>query len=946
MSAGSDIFSVLGQLQGRQQQLPPQFAATGNQPIRRFQLEQLRMVQPNMQRLGLGALAGPAQIGMDWLTGALSRRTGMTMTPEGGTFGSYMRSMRQRQDLGELARLSNQTDFNRIRRVISPAISAAYRGEDPDRVGALTNAITRDYIGLMDTGIGQMLGMLGLEDFLAPGGLSSSFARRMYVAGMGRRTAPGRMGLGVQQVMDITRQLEQRFRGPGGEDIGFTRGFNMREFGEMAMGMGQRGVLDITQRKDQMMGQFRDMAGALDALKDLLGRPDAPIPELMQTLDDMFGGGGLRAIPAARLERMVRQAQSLGRTLGLSNQALQQVMQGATLQAQGMGMQGELGAISALRAMPMAAAAQQITEEEAGRPTGRIRLGMMSPRERMQRMQETVLRTTNSDFTQRLAAMMKMRRMAGGELGGTEELNRMEQIATQIEAGKAPDTEDAQWMLENFQTGGFRRIMRDQGFDTQTTRRILSDRLGLQEEMANYDLSTPALRAFRAESIQQMAARMEGSALVTQALGVTGDTPAEERRRRARTFIEQMFEAKRTPEGLRQAVLENEQMQGNLTRIAEERGISRQQVASMVVEQVRSTGRNVLDRNIFGARAFEGAQAVFSTRGMARQEEEQQRAASEAAMNASMARAGFGQARGGLGGMVQNFLRAVAEGGPGADIEELAARTLGGVPTEQLRAAMKDEDIQEQVRKMQDLTSSLKDLNEQIQEATGQEREQLEAAKGEREAELAAITETLKGLRRFLRPEEAQAAAAHTAGAMRLEAAIESGDKAALAGILEQYAEAPTSAEMLAATKNMTEEQRKKYLKLMMERSKLAREALSPDATAEEREADVDKLKELELEAARIRKQIADRPAEEDLKKMKKEQEEKKKKELEKESRIKKEKDKALADESTDLEDPRELKKIKTGEGGTRIDSTVRDGVTNVIKKTQEIKEYSDQALW
>lgn len=940
MSAGSDIFSALGQLQGRQQQLPPRFAATGNQPIRRFQLEQLQMVQPNLQRLGLGALAGPAQMGISWLTGQLGQRTGMHMTPAGGSFGSYMRAMQQRQDLDMLMRLSNQADFKRIRSVFSPFIGAAYRGEDPEAVGALTNKITRDFMGLLDTGLGQML---GLEDFLAPGGLSSSFSRRMYVAGMGHRAASGRLGLGAREVMDITRQLESRFRGPRGEDIGFTRGFNMREFGEMAMGMSQRGALQITQRKDQMMGQFRDMAGALDALKDLLGRPDAPIPELMQALDDMFGGGGLRAIPAARLEQMVRQAQSLGRTLGLSNQALQQVMQGATLQAQGMGMQGELGAISAIRAMPLAAAAQQITENEAARPTGRIRLGMLSPRERMQNLQETVLRTTNSKFSQRLAAMMKIRRIAGGTLGGTEELNRLEAAARQIESGRPTSIEDARWMREKFQSGEFLRIMEDQGVDAQTTRKILSNKLGLQEEMANYDFSVPTLQAFRAESIQQLAARMEGSTLVKQALGVTKDTPAAERRRRAQVFVEQMLEAKRTPAGLRQAVLENRQMQDNIAQIAEESGISEQQVGRMIAEQVRATGRSVLPRNIFGLRSFEGAQSMLSQRAMAQQAEARQRSVSESRLSASMARAGFGQARGGLGGMVQNFLRAVAES-PEGDVEDLMARTMGGIPTKQLRTAMKDEYIKEQVNKMRELTTSLKDLNEKIQEATGQERQRLVGVRGEREAELAAVTDVLKKLRRFLRPEESQAAVTHTASALRLEAAIESGDKVAVVNALEQYKKAPSAADLAIAKRNLTEEQWAKYSDTLGKIVEESAGGLSPDATEKDFEGAAVRVVELLRTAARIRKKAAEGPGERGVAQIKKEEEEEKR---EREKQAKNEVSKR--DEGKEFTDPEKPKELG-GPRGRNIEAKIRDGVTGRPRARQEIQEFyspgSDSVIW
>lgn len=175
--------------------------------------------------------------------------------------------------------------------------------------------------------------------------------------------------------------------------------------------------------------------------------------------------------------------------------------------------------------------------------------------------------------------------------------------------------------------------------------------------------------------------------------------------------------------------------------------------------------------------------------------------------------------------MMDAFLRAVAEGGPGAKLGDIAAQTIGGVPTERLLAGLNSPEAKDNMTKMQQLTAQMKEQSKKIAESSGEQRENAEKQLVVLEKELATRKEILQTYEGYLNLGSSNLATAKGAEASELGALIESGDKVSLVRALKGYA----SGDMLAAANEagvLNEEDKKKYLGAAGDIQRIASEAL------------------------------------------------------------------------------------------------------------------------
>jgi hypothetical protein len=150
-------------------------------------------------------------------------------------------------------------------------------------------------------------------------GRSGSLYRSIYETGTPGAGLLTMRGMGMGATAQMYTEM-QRLGIGGGSVAGLSPGAQMEMFGV------QRDPLnpDATRLRDvdtsSAKQAIQKMSGALSAIKDLFGehgRPDAPMQELFQKLNDLTSGGLAMQDPS-RLEGNIRQTQSLLRMGGIS----------------------------------------------------------------------------------------------------------------------------------------------------------------------------------------------------------------------------------------------------------------------------------------------------------------------------------------------------------------------------------------------------------------------------------------------------------------------------------------------------------------------------------------------------------------------------------------------------------------------------------------------------
>lgn len=220
-------------------------------------------------------------------------------------------------------------------------------------------------IGKFMSTVGPMLDMVmpGWEDTLAgPKGSASVMGRNMFAASR-QRYDPVTGGLG-QDPDSVWEQVRARYQSVEAGGLAATGGFTMGRFGEMYRDLGRRGLLaaDISSPVDRAAkiagrdpskmtpteidklvtdsgpqlravdaqkvdDSLKKYTAAVSAVRDIfgdMGRPNAPMAELLNALEALTSGQ-MRQIDPGRLDNMVRTTYSLAaNTVGIDNAMVMQ----------------------------------------------------------------------------------------------------------------------------------------------------------------------------------------------------------------------------------------------------------------------------------------------------------------------------------------------------------------------------------------------------------------------------------------------------------------------------------------------------------------------------------------------------------------------------------------------------------------------------------------------
>lgn len=680
-------------------------------PMRRLEPEQVRSSAPDMSALGV--MAVPANLAWNMAVnpgGPMSpfrneiQASGMQQGPVGQSMMSFQAAMREQRDMESLRKSSAQADKQKMTALATSA-ARMFGGKGPDGKPFDAEAFGEKLGGtagdFLNSQAGQMLMNLhpAIEDALAPGGLAQSFSKRMYQAGMTAQTSPGKFGMSTSDVAEVERDLMKKTAPGGIVNQGVTRGFSTREMGEVAIGMSSRGALSMTQDKSKITDQILGMTGALGAMKDLMGRPDAPVNELMQALDDMFGGG-VQTMPAARMEQLVSNATSLGRTMKLTGLQMQQLYKQGGNQAQAYGVDSQLGSMAMEDALIRGHAAGGGTKSvEPG-----VRFGVMNDQQRVEAAMDIKMRALGSENTKQVAIAMKM-----SELNPEFGTPSMRATLKKIKAGQGGSLTEAELTELNQASSeqNLREAAAKAGITESTYNNIADNKDVLNETIANNrigDIDVPSLMAgakaqvskalLGDQNIQKLGIKTEAEAnqLVTHLLDTEDKSLAGQR-----------AQLKTSPLMAGKSDAEIEQV-----RIA---------IDTKYKKYGGMTADTAIDMGGKGAR--ERTKALRDKTEL------------EGEMNTAFAKAGIGQGPGGMAGLWQNAIRSMASSGASTPASKVLADTFGFVAKGDALKALSTGKPGELLK---DVTEQYKKIAENTEKIVKLRREGLEISKDDADA--------------------------------------------------------------------------------------------------------------------------------------------------------------------------------------------------------------------
>jgi hypothetical protein len=248
-----------------------------------------------------------------------------------------------------------------------------------------------------------------------PGGSARDFAQAMYGATQVMRdyTTPGSFNIGLSgyEGRQLTENMLQYFIPNGRIDPSRTGGLQLGQLGGLATALSSEGLLrsgvsdsqfnaelkrvgldpggmSTTQlasargivRSDQMGKQISEYADVVSMMGDLMGKRDAPIPELLRNLKELTGGE-MSQMSATEMSGLLLKVRETGRIAGIASQALVEMGKQAAAINQSMGISGAAGVEGMTQSLLATVAAQtSISGPFEGRMSGQQ---MMETRERL-----------------------------------------------------------------------------------------------------------------------------------------------------------------------------------------------------------------------------------------------------------------------------------------------------------------------------------------------------------------------------------------------------------------------------------------------------------------------------------------------------------------------------------------------------------------------------------
>jgi hypothetical protein len=402
-SFGTPGFSpAFGQLP-QQQQMAPGYSFMQGQSFFGPQL-------PNPHHLSLGQ--GPlGQMGGRMFE-QLAARRGYQYMPTGVNVMDVMRGREFERGLEGAVGIGARMDEEQLSRAIEQGFKAALGYTSP-ATAAHANTLAQQFTPLM-TGLGFFQQM--------PGGSAQDFARQMFVATQNMRdTTRDRYALGMEDkdAQGMIRRLLDFFAPQGQWDAQRARGMKFGDLGEMAGELTRKGLIttempqrevrafaeklgmDAEQLSDRSIESLRGAAQTLSVgrqlqsyadivgtMREIMGKPDAPIPRIIDQLQQLTGGS-MQQMDPNQIQQLLYRVKEMARTANISMDAMMEIVKtGATMYDQ-MGLSPLLGGRVATEAYAATVASQTMV-------TGAFRHRLSPTREADLRMQ-TLTRGTTSE---------------------------------------------------------------------------------------------------------------------------------------------------------------------------------------------------------------------------------------------------------------------------------------------------------------------------------------------------------------------------------------------------------------------------------------------------------------------------------------------------------------------------------------------------------------------
>jgi hypothetical protein len=336
-----------------------------------------QLYNPYHMSFGSGPFGGLLGYGVENMMAS----RGYTYMPRGANVMDVMQGRQLERGLEGAVDIGRGFDEQRLARGIEAGLNMFMQNRPMNAANA--NVMASIMAGPMSA--------LGLMRY-APGGSAEDFARSMYMATQNMRdftrTEYG-LGLPAGDAQATVRRLLDFFTPvPGMVSRQQTRGMGLGDIGQMASALTGFGLIgadvrpgqirDLAQelgvtmedlsgpQVEQLRGitrtanigeQLKTYAEIMGTMRDIMGAPDAPIPAIINNLQQLTGNA-LQQMPPDRLQNLLFQVKETARATNVAMDSMMLILQEGSNMAQQMGLPGLAGAQMAMEAVGATVAAQ------------------------------------------------------------------------------------------------------------------------------------------------------------------------------------------------------------------------------------------------------------------------------------------------------------------------------------------------------------------------------------------------------------------------------------------------------------------------------------------------------------------------------------------------------------------------------------------------------------
>lgn len=438
-------------------------------------------------------------------------------------------------------------------------------------------------------------------------------------------------------------------------------------------------------------------AGVIKAMREIFGDagyPNAPIPELINSLNQLTGGA-LPQLSPGEIENMARVTMNLAQNTGLGLEAAMMLSEAATQQAMEMGLPPVFANDALQHSLAFRGAYQGLGM--GAHPAW----GMSGMEAQMMKDMQLTTAAAGSRLANQMGAALRMSDALAPE--GADAFRADSEMAAWLEAVRTgadyyidPATGERRGL--NLSQNEFQRMMVEGAnfdLDEATVQRFLGQQAANLEQVQQYDVANVVRRQQRAEFIDMLVDETEYNAqeaIANLELGV--GTEVEQRLGNAvsRTAVQEMFDmtpaqradrdtrnrlmATAVEERLRRAVAGEEEIEGvspDQARQLLQQFRKDDNFRAAVVEELYGAAEAASrdEFSPFGPMSLQDAMQQFDTRMMNQTARNQAAAQAEAMQQQALSPLG-------RSGVLRRGIQAVIDAGPDATLPEILAETLGG----------------------------------------------------------------------------------------------------------------------------------------------------------------------------------------------------------------------------------------------------------------------------